>query len=104
MTTWGTVTLTIKGSPHTFHVVPDNFPISEDAIIGRSLLQAKGAVVSYYYNALVIEDVMDPIPFLTKEERQYHLAIRRQNAGAAINLPEISRETSLNMLGTQNQA
>ena len=25
MTTWGTVTLTMKGSPYTFHVVPNNF-------------------------------------------------------------------------------
>ena len=33
---------------------------------------------------------MDPIPFLTKEERQYHMAIREKNLEASTNLPEIS--------------
>ena len=77
MNTLGTVTLTIKGAPYTFHVVPGNFPILEDAVIGRCLMKLRGAIMSYYYNALVIDDVMEPIPFLTKEERKFHIDRKR---------------------------
>ena len=49
-------------------------------------------MVLYYYNALIIEDVKDSIPFLKKEKRQYRLAIRGINPEVATNFPEISRE------------
>ena len=74
MSTLGTVYLTIKSKPYKFHVVHNGFPILDDAIIGRPLMRAEEAVISDYTNCLMIAgDVMNPIPFLTPDERLYHL-------------------------------
>ena len=55
-------------------MVNDDFPLSEDGIIGRNLLISEEAVRSYYLNPIVpARDVMNPIPFLSHEEKAYHL-------------------------------
>ena len=47
-------------------MVNDNFPISEDEIMGRNLLKNEEAVMSYYLNPIVLaRDVMNPILFLS---------------------------------------
>ena len=80
--TIGTVNLTILKKPYAFHVVNDSFPLSEDGIIGRNLMKAEEAVMSYYLNAIVLAgDVMNPIPFLSHEERAYHLNQRDPLSG-----------------------
>ena len=72
--TIGTVNLTILKKPYAFHVINNSFPLSEDGIIGRNLMQAEEAVMSYYLNAIVLAgDVMNPKPFLSHEESAYHL-------------------------------
>ena len=81
MSTFGTVYLTIESKPYKFHVVHNGFPLTplDDAIIGRPLMRAEGAVISYYTNCLMIAgDVMNPIPFLTPDERLSHLQRIRQ--------------------------
>ena len=82
MQTIGTVKLTIVETPDTFHVVHDEFPIAEHGILGRNLMKAEKAVMSYYCNAIVLAgDVMNPIPFLTDEEKAYHLNQRSRPPG-----------------------
>ena len=55
-------------------MVNDDFPLSEDEIIGRNLLKSKETVMLYYLNPIVLaRDVMNPIPFLSHEEKAYHL-------------------------------
>ena len=77
MKTLGTVEITIKNTPYVFHVVPESFPIDEDAILGRRLMREQEAVLSYYYNTFVLKaDVMSPIPILTKEERDFNVKQR----------------------------
>ena len=54
-------------------MVNDNFPISEDEIMGRNLLKNEEAVMSYYLNPIVLaRDVMNPIPFLSHKEKAYY--------------------------------
>ena len=48
-----------------------------DGILGRNLMKREEAVISYYTNCLMIAgDVMNPIPFLTPEERHFHIQRR----------------------------
>ena len=54
-------------------MVSDEFPIDDDMILGRPL-QSESAIIPYYTNAIVMAgNVMNPIPFLTAEERAFHL-------------------------------
>ena len=77
MHTLGVVTLTIRGHPYLFHVVDDDVPIEDDYMIGRGFLRRESAVLSYYTDVVTIRyDFMNRIPFLTLEERFYHLANR----------------------------
>lgn len=65
----GTTFLTIRGTPTTFYVVRNDFPIEEDGMIGRGFWKQEEAVISCYSNALVIGgDVMHPIPFVKDED------------------------------------
>ena len=58
----------------------EDFPIDDDCILSRNFLKDQKAVLSYYSNAIVMAgDVMNPVPFLTAEERAFHLA-RRDNS------------------------
>ena len=67
-------TFTISNKPHKFYVVSDEFSIDDDMILGRLILQSESAIISYYTNAIVMAgDVMNPISFLTAEERAFHL-------------------------------
>lgn len=63
--TLGTVTLLIRKIPAKFQVVNDDFPIEQEAMIGRTFLQSTKAIVNYYYDTLILEgDPMNPIPFI----------------------------------------
>ena len=54
-------------------MVDDAFPLLEDGIIGRNLLQTEEAVMSYHLNPIVLaRDVMNPISFLSHEQKAYH--------------------------------
>ena len=71
--TLGFAILTILNKPHKFYVVSDEFAFDDDMILGRLILQSESAIISYYTNAIVMAgDVMNPIPFLTAEERAFH--------------------------------
>ena len=84
MHTLGSVMLTIRGQPYRFHVVDGDFSIRDDGLIGRNLLRAERAVLSYYTDAIAIRNVvMNPIPILTANERHYHLATRSVPTNAA---------------------
>ena len=62
-------------------MVSDEFPIDDDMILGRLILQSESAIISYYTNAIVMAgNVMNPIPFLTAEERAF-----RSNRRADLN-------------------
>ena len=75
--TLGTVELTIKGTPYEFYVVYNEFPIMDNGILGRNSMKREEAVISYYTNCLMIAgDVMNPILFLTPEERHFHIQRR----------------------------
>ena len=55
-------------------MVNDDFPLLEDGIIGHFLLKTEEGVMSYYLYPIVLDrDVMNPIPFLSLEEKAYHL-------------------------------
>ena len=72
--TLGTARLTICRTPYNFHVVHDDFPLAENGSLGRNLLEKGEAILNYYGRAVVMKgDVMNPIPFLTSDERDYHL-------------------------------
>ena len=69
--TWGTVYLTIAGTPHKFQVVADDFPITQDGMLGRNFMINEKAVISYHRNTIMLQgDVMRPIPFLPISEAQ----------------------------------
>ena len=70
MHTLGSVMLTIRGQPYHFHVVDDDFSIRDGELIGRNLFSIRN-------------DVMNPILFLTADERHYHLATRSVPTNAA---------------------
>ena len=55
-------------------MVNDNFPLLEDGIIGRNLFKPEEAVMSYYFNPIILARyVMNFKPFLSHEEKVYHL-------------------------------
>ena len=55
-------------------MVNDDFPLSEDGIIGRDFLNSEEAVMSYYLNPILLaRDVMNPIPYSSHEEKAYDL-------------------------------
>ena len=52
----------------------DDFPFSEDGIIGSNHLETEEAVMSYYLDPIVLaRDVMNLILFLSHEENAYNL-------------------------------
>jgi len=65
--TYGAVTLNIRNNPVMFRVVTDDFPIEQHGILGRGFLKSEQAILSYYYNTVVLGgDSMQPIPFETQ--------------------------------------
>lgn len=56
--TLGTIKLNIqirnKIIPHHFHVVPRSFPISQDGILGRDILQRHNSIIDYNKETLTI--------------------------------------------------
>ena len=66
--------MSILKNHYASHVGNDDYPLLEDGIIGHNLLKPAKAVMSYYINHIVLaRDVMNPIPFLSHEEKTYHV-------------------------------
>lgn len=62
--TYGTTLITIANKPELFHVVSDDFPISQDALLGRPFFKKNKAIINYYYETLILDgDPMNPIAF-----------------------------------------
>ena len=62
--TYGTATLTIVDEPETFQVVADDFPIEQEALIGRGFLKRNKAIVNSHHNTLILKRYpLKPIPF-----------------------------------------
>ena len=84
--TLGTARLTICRMPYNFHAVHDDFPLAENGILGRNLLIKEKAILSYCGRAVVMKgDFMNPILFLTPDERDYHLK-RSQEVGPRLTM------------------
>ena len=45
-----------------------NFPVQRDGVIAEDFMKVKGAVIFHHYGAIIMENVREPIPLLTKEE------------------------------------
>ena len=66
----GTALIQLLDDSVEFHVVPNDFPISVDGIIGRAYLRQEQALLSFRHNSLVIiSRPITPIPFVDKESQ-----------------------------------
>ena len=68
LATLGTVTLSVGGALHNFQVVPNDFPLRDNGVIGNDFMEATGAVMSRHYGVLIMENIREPRPFLTAEK------------------------------------
>uniref|UniRef100_A0ABD2WQE0 Integrase catalytic domain-containing protein n=1 Tax=Trichogramma kaykai TaxID=54128 RepID=A0ABD2WQE0_9HYME len=56
--------VSICSPSYRFYVVPNDFPIEADGLIGRNLMKKEQAVISYHYSSIVLRsDHLNPIPF-----------------------------------------
>ncbi|CAB0034829.1 unnamed protein product [Trichogramma brassicae] len=67
--TYGYIFINLWGTPYRFYLIADDFPLREDALIGRNLMRKEAAVISYHYNSMAVRsDPLNPIPFVDMPE------------------------------------
>ncbi|KAL7292694.1 hypothetical protein TKK_0013817 [Trichogramma kaykai] len=63
--TLGYIYVSIFSHSYRFYVVPNDFPIEADGLIGRNLMKKEQAVISYHYSSIVLRsDPLNPIPLV----------------------------------------
>ncbi|CAB0031390.1 unnamed protein product [Trichogramma brassicae] len=69
--TYGYIFINLWGTPYRFYLIADDFPLREDALIGRNLMRKEAADISYHYNSMAVcSDPLNPIPFVDMPESQ----------------------------------
>lgn len=70
--TLGKITITFMGHDTEFHLVPDDFPISQDGLLGNEFFQSSHATIDYRNQCLCLDG--HKITFLQPKKEVYTVA------------------------------